>query len=213
MSPPTTSPRPRGRPRKVDADQRETRELLCRAGVAALTEKGFTATGIEEVLSAVGIPKGSFYHFFASKQAFGAELITLYADYFGRKLDHFLLDEAVSPLARINAFCQDAEAGMARFDFRRGCLVGNLGQEMNALPEDFRAQLSAVLDDWAARLARCLQAAQAAGELPPGLDTARWATYFWMGWEGAVLRAKLARSGQPLRLFAELFQAGLRCAT
>lgn len=210
MSNTTALPRKRGRPPKIDGDYRETREILCRAGVAALTEKGFSATGIDEVLKSVGVPKGSFYHFFASKEVFGAELITLYAHYFARKLDQFFLDESMSPLNRIDAFCRNAELGMKRFGFRRGCLVGNLGQEMGALPEAFRTQLTNVLLDWQARTERCLEAAREAGEISKHADCARWAAFFWIGWEGAVLRAKLERQGEPLRVFADMFRASLR---
>lgn len=202
-------PRKRGRPAKAAGDYRETRETLCRAGVAALTEKGFSATGIDEILKSVGVPKGSFYHFFASKEAYGSELITLYARYFVRKLDRFLLDEGLTPLKRIEAFCEEAERGMQRFDFRRGCLVGNLGQEMGALPESFRAQLTDVLLDWQARIERCLDQAKAVGEISKDADCARWAAFFWIGWEGAVLRAKLERNGEPLRVFADMFLMSL----
>jgi TetR/AcrR family transcriptional regulator, transcriptional repressor for nem operon len=204
-----TLPRKRGRPPKVEGDYRETRTLLLRAGVAALTEKGFSATGIDEVLKSVNVPKGSFYHFFDSKEAFGAELITLYNDYFVRKLDQFLLDDSQTPLRRIDAFCLDAERGMERFGFRRGCLVGNLGQEMNTLPEAFRTQLTDVLLDWQARTERCLAAAKATGEISIRSDCARLAAFFWIGWEGAVLRAKLERRAEPLRIFAECFRATL----
>jgi TetR/AcrR family transcriptional regulator, transcriptional repressor for nem operon len=204
-----TLPRKRGRPPKVEGDYRETRTLLLRAGVAALTEKGFSATGIDEVLKSVNVPKGSFYHFFDSKEAFGAELITLYNDYFVRKLDQFLLDDSQTPLRRIDAFCLDAERGMERFGFRRGCLVGNLGQEMNALPEAFRTQLTDVLLDWQARTERCLEAAKATGEISIRSDCARLAAFFWIGWEGAVLRAKLERRAEPLRIFADCFRATL----
>lgn len=207
MSSPENARRGRGRPPKRNADEQETREVLLRAGVVALTEKGFSATGIDEVLKSVGVPKGSFYHFFASKEAFGAELIALYADYFIRKLDQFLLDDSLTPLQRIDAFCQDAERGMARFDFHRGCLVGNLGQEMNALPQAFRAQLIDVLTDWQARTERCLEAAKTAGEIPKSSRCADLAAFFWIGWEGAVLRAKLERRAEPLRLFADHFMA------
>jgi TetR/AcrR family transcriptional repressor of nem operon len=182
---------------------------LCRAGVAALTEKGFSATGIDEILKSVGVPKGSFYHFFASKEAYGSELITLYARYFVRKLDRFLLDESLTPLKRIEAFCEEAERGMQRFDFRRGCLVGNLGQETGALPESFRAQLTDVLLDWQARFERCLEEAKAAGEISMEVDCARCAAFFWIGWEGAVLRAKLEQNGEPLRVFADIFLMSL----
>lgn len=205
----TAIPRKRGRPAKAVGDYRETRETLCRAGVAALTEKGFSATGIDEILKSVGVPKGSFYHFFASKEAYGSELITLYARYFVRKLDRFLLDESLTPLKRIEAFCEEAERGMQRFEFRRGCLVGNLGQEMGALPESFQAQLTDVLLDWQARFERCLEEAKAAGEIASNADCARWAAFFWIGWEGAVLRAKLERNGEPLRVFADMFLMSL----
>ena len=206
----SNAPRRRGRPSKSSGDYRETKELLCRVGVAALTEKGFSATGIDEMLKTAGVPKGSFYNFFASKEAFGAELISRYARYFAHKLDRFFLDESLSPLERLNAFCHDAEAGMERFDFRRGCLVGNLGQEMGALPEAFRVQLAAVLRDWQARTERCLEAAKAAGEIRQDVDCAQAAAFFWIGWEGAVLRAKLELSPEPLRIFAELFMKQMK---
>ena len=210
MTTKTLLPRKRGRPSKAVGGHRETREALCRAGVAALTEKGFSATGIDAILKSVEVPKGSFYNFFPSKEAFGAELIARYAEYFVRKLDRFLLDSSMSPLERVQAFCVDAERGMGKFGFLRGCLIGNLGQEMGALPEAYRMQLTAVLVDWQTRLARCLEEAKSAGEIRESTDCARWSSFFWIGWEGAVLRAKLERKAAPLRVFAELFQHGVR---
>lgn len=182
---------------------------MIRVGVAALSEKGYSATGLEEVLRGAGVPKGSFYHYFASKDAFGIELIDTYAAYFARKLDRWLLDEKTEPLQRLRNFVADARAGMARFEFRRGCVIGNLGQEMNALPETFRARLHGTLLDWQARTERCLLAAKAAGEIPAEADCAALAAFFWIGWEGAVLRAKLERSLEPLDLFANHFLACL----
>ncbi|MES9882107.1 MAG: TetR/AcrR family transcriptional regulator, partial [Sedimenticola sp.] len=175
------------------------------SGVEILTEKGFSATGIDEILRRVGIPKGSFYHYFGSKNAFGAALIKRYADYFEHKLDHFLKDETRPPLARIQAFVADAEAGMSRYQFKRGCLVGNLGQEMGSLPELFREQLKAVFTAWQGRVESCLEAAKEAGELTPGADCRKLAEVFWIGWEGAVLRAKLERGPEPLRAFADFY--------
>lgn len=190
----------------------DTRAALVRAGVAALTEKGFSATGIDEILRTVGVPKGSFYHYFASKEAFGAELIRDYAGYFAHKLEQHFGNDLLSPLNRLRAFIADAERGMARHEYRRGCLIGNLGQEMGALPEAYRAQLAEVFADWQARTAHCLAAARAAGELPAALDVERAAAFFWIGWEGAVLRAKLERRPAPLRLFARAFLDSLHAA-
>ncbi len=202
-------PRRRGRPPRVAPAYGTSRDALIRAGVAALSEKGYSATGLEEVLRRAGVPKGSFYHYFPSKDAFGAELIDTYAAYFARKLDRWLLDETAAPLRRLGNFVADARAGMARFDYRRGCVVGNLGQEMSALPEAFRARLHGVLLDWQARTERCLMDAKAAGEIAADADCAALAAVFWIGWEGAVLRAKLERGPAPLDLFANHFLACL----
>lgn len=202
-------PRRRGRPPKRVDSHLDTRELLLRAGVETLTEKGFVATGIDEVLRRVGVPKGSFYHYFDSKEAFGAALIERYGSYFARKLDRSFTDTTLAPLARVRAFIADAEAGMARHEYTRGCLIGNLGQEMGALPESYRDQLGAVFADWQQRLAACLTEAQARGEISPAADCGQLSAFFWIGWEGAVLRAKLERSPAALRIFADGFFAAL----
>lgn len=199
--------RRRGRPPREEARLADARERLLRAGVAMLTERGFSAVGLDEILSAVGVPKGSFYHYFGNKAAFGLALVDAYAAYFAGKLDRWFLDESLSPLARLRAFVEDARAGMARFDYRRGCLVGNLGQEISALPDPFRDRLAAVFADWEARTARCLEAAKSAGEIDRDADCARLAGFFWIGWEGAVLRAKLERGLEPLDRFANGFFA------
>lgn len=208
LNSPAAKPR-RGRPPKWRTDAADTRELLVRAGLEALTEKGFSAAGLDDILGRVQVPKGSFYHYFDSKEAFGLELIERYAAYFGRRLDSHFGNAQLPPLARLDAFVADAMAGMERFGFRRGCLIGNLGQEMNALPESFRARLIAVFADWEARLAACLTAAQEWGQLAQDADCAHLATTFWIGWEGAVLRAKLERSPRPLATFAGFFVSGL----
>ena len=203
------TPRRRGRPPKQREALGDTRELLLRAGLEVLTEKGFSATGIDEILGRAGVPKGSFYHYFASKEAFGLGLIERYGEFFARKLDRHLDNRSLPPLARLQAFVDDARAGMARLGYRRGCLVGNLGQEMGSLPESFRARLKETFEDWQARFSACLKEAQEAGEVARSADTDQLAAFFWIGWEGAVLRAKLEQSARPLEVFAAFYFAGL----
>lgn len=204
-----TVPRRRGRPPKDLAGYSETREALLRAGVAVMTEKGFSSTGIDEILRSVNVPKGSFYHYFGNKEAFGLELIDRYSAYFVRKLNRFLTNEARSPLDRLRDFVADAEAGMRRFAFKRGCLVGNLGQEMPMLPESYRGRLMRVFDDWERHTEHCLLAARELGEIARDSDCAALAKFFWIGWEGAVLRAKLEGGPAALHVFADGFFAVL----
>lgn len=203
-------PRRPGRPPKIQrADDFDTREALIRCGVEILTEQGFMATGIDGILKRVGVPKGSFYHYFASKEAYGLAVLDSYAAYFAKLLDRWLLDESMSPLERLVAFVQHAKVSMARHDYRRGCLVGNMGQEVSVLPNGFRDNLESIFLDWQRRLTTCFEAARAAGELPRHADCAELAAYFWIGWEGAVLRARLVQSDAPLNTFISGFLRGL----
>jgi TetR/AcrR family transcriptional repressor of nem operon len=196
--------RRRGRPPKV-GDVGGAREALIRAGVVAFSEKGYSSIGLEELLGSVGVPKGSFYYYFASKEAFGLEVIEAYTAYFTRKLDLWFSDESVPPLDRIRNFAADAQAGMARYDYHRGCVIGNLAQDMGSVPDSFRKRLTDVFADWEKRLSCILSSALVRGDIEPDSNCNELAAFFWVGWEGAVLRAKLERSGRPLELFARTF--------
>ncbi|WP_236248184.1 acrylate utilization transcriptional regulator AcuR [Pseudomonas mosselii] len=199
----------RGRPPKVAREHGETLEMLLRCGMEILTEQGFAATGIEAVLKRVQVPKGSFYHYFDSKEAFGQAVLQRYADYFAQKLERNFGDLSASPLQRLSNFVEEAKAGMARYQFRRGCLVGNLGQEVLVLPDSFREQLELTLQDWEQRLAACLEQAVVLGEVPSRHDCKALAAYFWVGWEGAVLRARLTQNVRPLDIFYQGFLNGI----
>jgi TetR/AcrR family transcriptional repressor of nem operon len=203
-----TKPR-RGRPPKVSRENHDTKAELIRSGLEQLTEHGFASSGIDQILKKVGVPKGSFYHYFTSKEAFGQAVIENYAGYFAKKLDLYLLDDSYSPLTRIRLFVEDAKTGMNRHQFKRGCLVGNLGQEVDVLPESFRQQLIDIFLNWQQRLATCLIAAQSQGELNAEANCENLAEYFWIGWEGAVSRAKLVQNSQPLDIYIKNFIDGL----
>lgn len=199
----------RGRPPKSDGSRRETRDRLIRCGIEILTAKSYAATGIDEVLKMAGVPKGSFYHYFSSKDDFGAAVIEGYAAYYAKKLDRWLLNRDRTPLDRLRDLVADGKDGVKRFDYRRGCLIGNMGQELATTQDNFRAPLDAVLRDWQTRLRRCLEEAKQAGAIARDADCEKLAAFFWIGWEGAILRAKLVRSTDPIDLFADAFFACL----
>ena len=183
----------------------DTRRALVWCGTELLTERGFQVTGIDEVLKRVGVPKGSFYHFFANKHEFGEAVIQNYVEYYARKMARIFDDTGRSPLQRLRLFVEDAKRGMLKYGYRRGCLIGNLGQELASLDDAFREQLEAVLLSWEQRVGDCLALAIQAGELAPGSNAAALSRFFWIGWEGAVLRAKLTRNAEPLDQFADFF--------
>jgi TetR/AcrR family transcriptional repressor of nem operon len=191
-----TSRRPLASRREERAD---TRDILVRAGLAQVLEGGWAATGIDKVLRSVGVPKGSFYYYFASKDAFGFALLDSYQAFYLKRLDRCFGPQAPVGLAnQMAAFLAESIQGMQRFDWRRGCLVGALGQELGGLHDQFRDRLHAAMQQWEVVLAVALRGAQARGELKPTLDADRSARSFWAAWEGAVLRARLACSAVPL---------------
>ena len=206
----TTNVKPRrGRPPKAATDNRDIRALLIRSGLEHLTEIGFVGSGIDKVLKKVGVPKGSFYFYFASKEAFGHAVLDSYANYFANKLSRCLLDTTCSPLVRLANFVDDAKQGMEKHNFRRGCLVGNLEQEVGSLPESFRSRLIEIYTTWQNTVATCLEEAQSCGELAESANCQYLAEFFWLGWEGAVSRAKLEANTRPLEHYFQQFVQGL----
>ncbi len=198
--------RPRGRP----AGRCPTRDDLVQAGIGVFTEHGFAATGIDAVLREVGVPKGSFYHYFSSKEEFGLAVIDAYARHHADKLARLFGDTNVPPLARFANFLAEARRGMRKHAFKRGCLVGNLGQEFGCAHDVFAKRLAAVFGDWQRQVGDCLREAQALGQVDPAADAKELAEVFWIGWEGAVMRARLERSARPLDLFMDFYLAPLR---
>ncbi len=203
--PHTKSPRKRGRPPKSGRSSSETKHALIQSGLAHFTEFGFSSSGIDQVLKEVGVPKGSFYYYFESKEAFGLAVIDNYNRYFQKKLDTHLLNEANPPLERLLHFVEDAKSGMAKFAFRRGCLIGNLEREITLLSEVYNQALASVYAQWQDKIEQCLQRAKTAGNIHRDVDANAMASFFWIGWEGAVSRCKLTQNTQPIDTFMQQF--------
>jgi TetR/AcrR family transcriptional repressor of nem operon len=187
------------------ATRTDTRNALVWCGTELLTERGFQITGIDEVLKRVGVPKGSFYYYFKSKDHFGHAVIDNYEAYYAKKMDRIFNDYSQSPLQRLVNFTVNAKNGMVKFDFKRGCLIGNLGQELAALDTQFRERLEGVLLSWEKRVADCLAEAIDIGEIATEQDPQALSRFFWVGWEGAILRSKLMRSLEPIDQFTSIF--------
>lgn len=184
----------------------ETRAALIRSGVELMTTYGYISSNIESILKQVGVPKGSFYYYFKSKEEFGKTIIASYDSFFTHKLDKHLTNVSIeSPLARITAFYEDAKQGMAKYDYNRGCLIGELIQEESLLPEGYAVLLEQVLQNWQAKIENCLLLAKNLNEISSDLNCKLLAAFFWLGWEGAVTRSKLVKKSDPLELFINTF--------
>lgn len=192
-------------------EKKNTRAEIIAIGTGLIALNGYNATGIDAVLKQAGVPKGSFYHYFGSKEEFGLAVIDHFADRYGKKLDTLLCDEVVTPVNRIRNYLEHGLANLAQNQCSKGCLIGNLGQELADQNERFRARLDEIFVSWKERFAVCLREAQRAGELAPDVDPAVIAGFILSGWEGAILRAKVQKSPQPLQDFIDtLFRTVLK---
>lgn len=191
--------------------RKDTRSEIVRIGTALIYQQGYNATGIDAILKEAGVPKGSFYHFFKSKEEFGLAVIDHFAEGMAQRFEVFFGDEEVTPLNRLRNYLESGLARISQNCCTKGCLFGNLGQEMADQNERFRARLDQAFEQWRQRMAGCLRAAQAAGELAPQHDPDSVAGFIIAGYEGAILRAKVMKSPQPIREFIDiLFSTTLR---
>lgn len=182
-------------------------------GMELISLNGYNATGIDKVLKAAGVPKGSFYHYFGSKEDFGLAVIDAFARDYNARLDSFFLAGSRPPLERIRNYFEAGLMDMTAKAFTKGCLIGNLGQELADQNERFRARLEVIFNGWRLKFGDCLEAARKEGSLATDLDCDVVAEFILSGWEGAVLRAKVMKSPEPLRhfidtLFATVLKAG-----
>ena len=174
-----------------------TKQQLLEQGLALLLRHGYHDLGISALLEATGIPKGSFYHHFASKEDFGLQVIDLYMKDVHAGLDQCLGDTARPPLARVRRFFEMSEQKY-RGEGYLGCLLGGLGQELSGVSETFRRKVEDCFGAIARRIAACLDEAVRDGALPKGTDTHRTAELLVNCWEGAALRTRLRRNPAPL---------------
>lgn len=187
-----------------------TRERLLEAGLRLLLEHGYNDLGIQALLKETGIPKGSFYHHFCSKEDFALQVIDRYMAEVHQGLDLSLGDTHLSPLARARRFFE-----LSRDKYRRdgymGCMLGGLGQELSGVNATFASRIEACFSEISGRIADCLEEARRRGEIPGEADPRELANLLLNCWEGAALRSRLLRDPAPLdRMLDFTFSAATR---
>lgn len=180
---------------------RATRQTILDTGHALVLRKGFAALGLQEILTASNVPKGSFYYYFASKEAFGAALLQQYVDRYAERLDALNAMDAPDGRARLVRYFQAWLAGTDSDDahgWAEGCLAVKLSAEVADLSEPMRCVLSDGIGALLDRIAAMIVAARADGSLPDGAPPAALAQVLYQMWLGAALLAKLTRSRAPM---------------
>ncbi|HEY7886058.1 MAG TPA: TetR family transcriptional regulator C-terminal domain-containing protein [Cellvibrionaceae bacterium] len=182
-----------------------TRDKILTVSIELMAVKGFNNTGIAEILARAGVPKGSFYYYFNSKDTLGFAIIDHYGQQLTEGLASVLSTGKGLPLERLRAYFEGA-LGYFQQDFTLcNCLLGNLGQELAMQNEPFRQAIFKHYQAIEALLAKCLKEAKAAKQLAASADEQSLARMFFSSWEGCLVRAKLAGSPAPLRELISLY--------
>jgi TetR/AcrR family transcriptional repressor of nem operon len=189
------------------------REKILTEGLRVVHRQGFAGASVRDIVQAAGVPQGSFTNHFASKEAFGLEVLDLYFLASREVIDATLRNDALPPLQRLEAFIDTNTSRLNRVEMRDGCLLGNFTAEASTSSEPIRARLVEIFAEVQASVAYCLRAAVTARELPRDFDCDEVAGFVVSSLQGANLLAKAQRSPAAVERFKRiLFSAVLRPA-
>jgi TetR/AcrR family transcriptional repressor of nem operon len=181
--------------------EKTTREHLIDIGLELMHRNGYNATGLSEILKAADVPKGSFYHHFASKEDFAAAALEKYV---AREREHaanVLSDSKAPPLKRLKRYFKDLAKTHGQEAKIPGCMMGRFSLEMAAESSELRKRISTSFASWQHRIAVVIQQAVEQEELPANTDPESLAGFLLNGWEGALLRSQAEQSDAPLDAF------------
>jgi len=180
------------------------REKILTEGLAVVHAHGFANASVRDIVAAAGVPQGSFTNHFASKEAFGLEVIDLYLDRSRETMRTSLLNEALTPRERLATYIDANKARMNQDGMRNGCLFGNFTAEASDHSEAMREKLVAVFAEVRENLSACLRAAVTAGDAAKDLDCDEMAGFIVSGLQGANLLCKAQRSAEPIERFKRI---------
>ncbi|AVZ71583.1 TetR family transcriptional regulator [Streptomyces lunaelactis] len=178
------------------------RESLLDAGMTLFHARGFNAVGIKEITDTAGVPKGSFYSYYSSKNVFAAAVLDRFWTGIVRHHGPILTDPSTPPVRRLVAFFEALTRDNAERGFALGCLLGNLALELSDDNGEARLRLANIMEQWSDLIAACLaQAGNTADDGVATTETTDLASMIIESWEGAVMRGRVDQSRAPYDRF------------
>jgi TetR/AcrR family transcriptional repressor of nem operon len=174
------------------------------AGLEIMKTHGYNGTSVKDIVDAAGVPKGSFYNYFDSKESFAVEALEAVASEDQIKMRQLLSGTEGTPLQRLKNLFEQTSSNACACDFKVGCFFGNMGQEMADSNEIIRHKVKQILKRNTQLFADVLNEAKEAGEIKSTADTAVMAEFIMNAWEGTLLRMKASKSRTPLDAFLDM---------
>ena len=175
------------------------REGLLNQGVTLFMEQGYHGTGLQEILDAVNVPKGSFYNYFDSKEDFGADVIQYYIDPFIAQLASYLDNSDTDALGAIKCYFDELIIELEKNAFKGGCLLGNLMGEIGDTSEVCQKSLQSAVNRYRDLLQVGIAKAQQQGTVRQEKSAEEMADLLINTWQGALLRMKIEKSSAPVK--------------
>ncbi|WP_026605841.1 TetR/AcrR family transcriptional regulator [Methylocapsa acidiphila] len=180
-----------------------TRLAVLDQGLALIMRNGYHGTGLSDILAAAKVPKGSFYHYFASKEDFGVQVIAHYIDPFIKQLNCCIDAPEHDALTALKSYFLSQIEDLQSKNFEGGCLLGNLMGEIGDTSEAARAALKEAVDRYRDALEAGLDRAQREGSVRLDKTARSLADLLIDAWQGALLRMKIEHSARPLQRFLD----------
>lgn len=192
--------------RKKSAELEQTKQTLLDVGLSLFQQKGFNATGIQEIATMADIPKGSFYNYFSSKEDFGVAVIRYYTELgtteWTKRLDAATQnDDSYKALSKV--FLDITEKYKCA-EVKKGCLLGNLAAEISEVSEECRMALQQSVNEYKTILGERLLVGQQLGKVRSDVSAERLADLVWDCWQGSLLRMQIEKSAEPVSNDLEL---------
>ncbi|MEJ7786243.1 MAG: TetR family transcriptional regulator C-terminal domain-containing protein [Solirubrobacteraceae bacterium] len=179
----------------------EVRASLLAAGEQLIHRRGFNGSGVKDFAAAAGVPKGSFYNYFVSKDAFVVAVVESYWLSIEDAYGPILRDSSFEPCERVTRFFRALADDNEVRDFTLGCLLGNMALELADGSTEMRRKLTELFGRWESALSECLSEAQARGQVASDRDVVELAATLIEAWEGAVMRGKIEKDRRPYQRF------------
>ncbi|WP_207769763.1 TetR/AcrR family transcriptional regulator [Solimicrobium silvestre] len=178
----------------------DTKQRILAVGESLIVGRGFSALGLSEILTTAKVPKGSFYHYFQSKEGFGVALLERYFSEYDERLTILFADQTMTMRERVMSYFKGWHATSAEHACNSTCLVVKLAAEVSDLSEPMRCALALGMSRITGQLAAALSLAQAEGSVSMQMDAAQLAEILYSMWVGASLVAKVKHDLLPLDL-------------
>jgi TetR/AcrR family transcriptional regulator, transcriptional repressor for nem operon len=189
-----------------------TKERILGAAEEIMLEKSFHSVGLKQILNVAKVPKGSFYHYFESKEQFGSEMLKHYMNEAGENKRRMLIynDKESDPLKRLFIYLDGSVDFIQSVVGRFPCLALKLASEVSDLSEAMRDELARGFEDWITIYREVLDEAVDQKLLPDTFDSVSEAQLIQDLWSGATQRAVINRSSEPVRNAVEHIKSRIR---